>query len=278
MRNLIAFITKYSFFFLFLLFEVVSFYLLFKNNHFQQASFLNSTNKVTGGLYQRYSEYEDYIHLKEVNDALSDENKQLRDFSISSFEPLFGENILVKDTILKRKYWFTKGKVVNNSTNRQNNYLTLNIGENNGIENGMGVIGPKGVVGVVKNVSKNYASVISVLHLASKISVKLKNSQYFGSLQWDGKDYRIAKLVDIPNHVMLTIGDTIVTSGFSSTFPEGIKSATITNFSLPEGENFYDIEVQLLNDFKQITYVYVVKNNSKIEQQLLELESKEEND
>lgn len=265
MRNLIAFIRKYSFFFLFLGVEALAFYLIFRNNHFQGSSFLNSTNAVTGGIYTKYSNLSDYLHLKEVNDALSDENNRLRDNQIQSFERLFGENIMVKDTVFKRKYLYTKAKVINNSTDRQNNYLTLSVGSRNGIKNGMGVIGPNGVVGVVKNVSEHYASVVSVLHREAKISVKLKKSQYFGSMQWNGEDYRMIGLKDIPNHVQLNEGDTVVTSGFSSIFPEGLNTAVIRTFEVPEGENFYQIEMELLNDFKQLSYVYVLKNNASSE-------------
>ena len=270
MRNLISFITKYSFFFLFLIFEVFAFYLLFQNNHFQRASFLHSTNSISGGIYTQYSEWTDYLNLKEVNIELSKENQLLRDHQLQSFQPLFGENVLIKDTIFKRRYHYKRAKVVNNSINKQNNYVTLNIGSLNGIESGMGVIGPQGVVGVIKNVSKNYASVLSVLHRSSKISAKLKKTQYFGSMQWDGIDYRKAKLYDIPNHVNLSLGDTIITSGFSATFPEGIAIATIESFEKPEGENFYDIRLDLINDFKQLTHVYVVKNNKLLEQKELE--------
>ncbi|MBL4709352.1 MAG: rod shape-determining protein MreC, partial [Flavobacteriales bacterium] len=259
---------------------VLAFYLPFKNNHFQRSSILNSTNRLSGGLYMKYAQFDDYLHLKEVNDALSDENRRLRESSIESFERLFGENIIIKDTVFRRKYSYAKAKIINNTVHRQNNYLTLNIGILNGLESGMGVIGPNGVVGMIKNVSNNYASVVSVLHGDSKISVKLKNTKYFGSMQWDGSkyDYRHAKLKDIPNHVYLTIGDTVITSGYSSTFPEGIATAVVTSFEGPEGDNFYAIDLELLNDFKQLSYVYVIKNNTILEQQLLEKEMKEEDD
>lgn len=278
MRNLISFITKYSFFFLFLIFEVFAFSLLFRNNHFQRTSFLNSTNSITGSVYKNYSELSDYVNLKEVNEALSEENKELRKFQIESFERLFGENILVKDTIFKRKYLYTKAKVINNSVNRQNNYLTLNVGALNGIKSGMGVIGPQGVVGVVKNVSDNFASVLSVLHRESGTSAKLQRTGYFGSLKWDGVDYRKAKLKDIPNHVDLRIGDLVITSGYSATYPEGITIAAIESFEKPEGENFYDIQVRLINDFKRLSHVYVIKNKTSLEQLELEEETLEEDD
>ncbi|MDC1452009.1 rod shape-determining protein MreC [Vicingaceae bacterium] len=278
MRNLITFIRKYSFFFLFVGMEALAFYLILKNNHFQGSSFLNSTNKVAGGIYTKYSDLTEYVNLKEVNDDLSNENRLLRENQLGSFDRVFGENMIVKDTIYKRKYLYTKAKVINNSTHRQNNYLTLSIGFNNGVQNGMGVIGPSGVVGVVKDVSANYSSVVSVLHRESKISVKLKKSAYFGSMQWDGEDYRLTGLKDIPNHVFLTEGDTVVTSGYSSIFPEGLPTALIKTFEAPEGENFYKIQMQLLNDFRQLTYVYVVNNNTSMEVKNLESGRENAND
>ena len=278
MRNLIAFISKYSFFFLFLLFEVFAFYLLFKNNNFQRISFLNSTNTISGNLFSNYSNLTDYLNLKEVNEALAEENRLLRERQLESFEPLFGQNILVKDTILKRKFLYAKAKVINNSVNKQNNYLTLNIGTDNGIQEGMGVLGPQGVVGVVKHVSKNFSTVLSVLHQSAKISAKIKQTNYFGSMQWDGKNYQEGILEDIPNHVSISTSDTIVTSGYSSTFPEGITIATILDYSKPEGENFYKIKLKFANDFKNLSFVYVVKNNSLLEQQELETETEENDD
>lgn len=278
MRNLIAFFTKYSFFFLFLFFEVLAFYLLFRNNHFQRSAFLNSTNKISGALYEQLSEWTDYFDLKEVNQALAEENNRLRNNQIQSFHRLFGENIRINDTIYQRKYLFTKAKVINNSIHKQNNYLTLNIGRLNGVESGMGVIGTKGVIGVVKAVSEKFSSVLSLLHRAARVSVKLQNTNYFGSMQWDGGDYRKAILEDIPNHVSIQIGDSVVTSGFSATFPEGVVVATIASFEKIEGENFYSIELDLINDFKHATHVYVVKNMDKTEQKELENQMESEDD
>ena len=278
MRNLILFISKYSYFFLFLLFEVFAFYILFLNNNFQGASFLNSTNAITGGLYSKYSEWTDYLNLKEVNQALAEENNRLQGRQLSSYTPLFENEIVLNDSILQLKYVFLNTKVVNNSTHRQNNYLTLNTGSLNGVKAGMGVIGPNGVIGVVKNVSEHYAAVLSLLHRSAKISVKLQSSDYFGSLQWDGGNYRFGKVEDIPKHVQLNIGDTIVTSGYSATFPEGIATAVIEEFTPIQGDNFYDIKVKFLTDFKNLSQLYVVKNIYRTEQEALENLTEEAHD
>jgi len=270
MRNLIHFISKYSYFFLFLLFEVFAFYILFLNNNYQGASFLNSTNAITGGLYSSYADWTDYLNLKEVNQTLAEENKRLQSQQFGSYTPLFENEIVLNDSVLQLKYVFLNSKVINNSTHRQNNYLTLNTGTLNGVKAGMGVIGPSGVVGVVKNVSEHYASVLSLLHRSAKISVKLKSSNYFGSLQWQGDNYRFGKVEDIPKHVQLNVGDTLVTSGFSATFPEGIATAVIQEFQPIEGDNFYDIKVKFLTDFKNLSQLYVVKNIYRTELEDLE--------
>ena len=276
MRNLIAFISKNSYFFLFLFFEVLAFSLLFKNNHFQRTAFLNSTNVISGSIYQQYANLTDYLDLKEVNRQLQAENLLLRNRQLLSYQKLFGKNIIVNDTLYQQKYFYTEGEVINNSINKQNNYLTLNIGALNGIEAGMGVLGTNGVIGVVKNVSDHYASVLSILHRSAKISSKLKNTNYFGSLQWDGKDYQYGVLMDIPNHVDLKKGDTIVTSGYSAIFPEGLLVALVADYSKPEGENFYSIKVKFANNFKSVSKAYVVKNIH--QKELQELEKKEEGD
>ncbi|KAA3644472.1 MAG: rod shape-determining protein MreC [Bacteroidetes bacterium] len=278
MRNLIRFIDRYSFFFLFLFFEVIAFYLLFRNNHFQQAAFLNSTNAVSGGLYKKYANFSEYLNLKEINESLSEENRRLREMQIESFHQIFGENIYIQDTLYQLQYHFAKAKVINNSTNKQNNYITLDKGSHNGLEVGMGVISPNGVVGIIKNVSDHYASVLSLLHSRTKVSCKLQNTNYFGSLQWDGKDYQTGNLLDIPNHVKIEIGDTVITSGYSSTFPENLIVGIIKDFNKPEGENFYQIQVSYSNDFKNINQVYVVKNKYKNEQDSLELKTIQEYD
>jgi len=278
MRNLIRFINTYSFFFLFLFFEVLAFYLLLSNNHFQQAAFLNATNSVTAGLQKEYSKLTDYLNLREVNQNLSLENKRLRSKQQYSFHKLYGPNFLINDTLYQRQYLYSKAKVINNSINKQNNYITLNIGSLNGIQKGMGVLAPNGIAGVVKQVSKHYAAVVSLLHSNAKVSVKLSNSSYFGSMQWDGEDYQEGILKDIPNHVELHLGDTILSSGYSATFPADIAVATISSFEKIPGENFYKIKVKFLTDFKNLSYVHVVKNIRKTEQKELEEKTEVEYD
>lgn len=270
MRNLINFLNKYSFFLFFLLLEVIAFFLIVQNNQYQKASFINSANSVSGEVYESFNQATEYLSLKKENSRLAAENALLRENQLSSYAEVFGDNVVVNDTIYGRKYHYMAAKIINNSVNTQNNYLTLDKGSLNGIERGMGVIASQGVVGIVKNVSSNYSVVLSILHSQSSISGRLKNSSYFGSVKWDGRDYRNGKLTDIPNHVNLRLGDTITTSGFSSIFPANIPIGTVLDYERIEGENFYDIDIRYMNDMKSMKYVYIVKNLH--QEEIIELE------
>jgi rod shape-determining protein MreC len=167
------------------------------------------------------------------------------------------------------KFQFVPSRVVRNSVYKQYNYLTLDHGKEDGVFKDMGVISDRGVVGIVLESSDNFATVIPIINLDFRLSVKLKSNNYAGILQWDGKTPLFAVLNEIPFHVELTDGDTIVTSGFSSIFPEGIEVGTIESFSLEKG-NFYEIEVRLSTDFQSLFHVNVIRNYQKEEQLNLE--------
>jgi rod shape-determining protein MreC len=168
-------------------------------------------------------------------------------------------NDIVFDSINVR-YRFIPAEVIDNSVNRQNNYITINKGKKDGIKPEMGLVGPNGIVGIITNVSEHYATGQTVLNRRWRVSAKIKNSNYFGSLVWDGLDYRFARLNEIPFHVELAIGDTIITSGYSSVFPAGIMIGQIENFDIGSGDNFYEIGVRLSTNFKTLTYVEVVQD------------------
>ena len=174
------------------------------------------------------------------------------------------------DTILKQQYTFMTSKVINNSTNRRNNYLTLNKGSKQGIKPEMGVICSEGIVGIVKDVSDNYSSVISFLHKDSRFSARIRKSGYIGSMVWNGFDETHGTLNDIAKHVKVSIGDTIVTSSFSTIFPDGVVIGTVAQVSSTGGNNFQDIKVKLSTPFGKLSYVYVISNLFKEEQKALE--------
>lgn len=248
-----------------------------KNNNYQNSKILNSSNFLVGNLYTTINDVDEYFNLKEINAELAQQNAQLQSTNIKSFTKIFANTIEINDTTYAQKYIYTAAKVINNSTNERENYITLDKGAINGIKAGMGVVSAKGVIGTVKNVSKNFSSVMSVLHEKNAVSAKIKKSGYIGALTWELGNYKIAQLNDIPNHVKLHKGDTIVTSGYSLIYPEGVVIGWINDFSLPEGNNFYNINIALAVDYKKLSHVFVVKTLKKEEQQQLEHQSKTNN-
>lgn len=276
MRNLITFIWRNYFFFLFLLLEALCIYLVVQNNYFQRASFVNSSNALSAKVMKASADVEEYFFLKKENDRLAQENAELRSRSLVSFAMVVDDIYTVKDTTYKQKYTYTTCKVVNNTTNRRNNFLTLDKGALHGIKNNMAVITSTGVVGQVKDVSDNFCTVMSVLNSKTTISAKIKKDGSYGPLTWEGDDFRFATLHDIPTHVRLVKGDTIVTSAYSRTFPENIMIGTVENFERKSGEYFYTVEVRLSTEFKKISHVYIVTNILKQEQEELEKRSEKE--
>ena len=277
MRNLIVFIWKNYFFFLFIALESVAFYLIIRNNRFQNAGFFNSSNAVTGNVYQSYSNVTDYLYLKKDNELLAAQVARFKTLSSGSFITLKNNELAINDSVYKQKYTYNYAKVINNSINKRNNFLTLNAGSLQHIEPEMAVIAAGGVVGIVKDVSENYCSVMSLLNKNTMISCKLKKSGYLGSVVWAGGDPTTARLDDVPKHAVINVGDTVITSGASPIFPEGVMVGFIKNFELREGDNFYFAEVSLSTDFGRLSYVYVVKNLMKEEQRNLEKASQNDN-
>lgn len=275
MRNLIRFILSYHFFILFLILETLSLTLAFQHNNYQKAKFVNLSQGVTGFFYSKTALLNDYLSLRKTNQQLVAENTKLNNILQRAYRSdeifFYGEY----DTAYQQHYFYTSARIINNSVNKQNNYLTLNKGIEAGIKLEMAVVSPEGIVGVVNGVSKRFSTVISLLNTDLRISAKIQKNNYFGSLSWDGKDYREAILYEIPHHVLISKGDTIITSGFSTIYPEGVLIGIIKDFEVIGG-NFYEIIVQLSTDFKNLTYVNVVSNLRKEEQ--IELEEQLEYD
>ncbi|MES2275090.1 MAG: rod shape-determining protein MreC [Bacteroidota bacterium] len=278
MRNLLIFITKYNAFFLFLIFEISSLVIYVKYNSFQKATFLNSTNHITGNMYARADELKSYLSLREVNDQLAKENAALRNQLKSSFYVDTLAKHRVNDTVYKQQYEYTVAKVINNSVNKRNNYLTINRGSTQGIVIGQGVICGDGVVGVVVAVSDHLASVRSVLHKETKISAMLADNQAMGSLQWgDDLDPHTAQLINVSNNIKPHVGEKVVTSSYSILFPAGIAIGKVANLHTKSGGFFLNMEVALSVDFSKLQYVNVVTNKFGNEQAKLEaLQKKDE--
>ena len=275
MRNLWIFISKYNAFFLLIIFLSISFGLLVNNNTYQRASAWNSSNQVIGETYERIDAFTNYLNLGRTNDSLAAENAQLRNRLKTS---LFDDSVVqqsVNDTINQQQYTYIVAKVVNNSVHQKNNYITINRGLKHGIQKGMGVIGPRGIVGIVLNVSEHFATIQSVLHSDTRISASVAGN--IGSLVWgEGNfDPRLAILKDIPNHVIVKKGNLVVTSGYSL-FPSGIEIGRVTRTGLKGGDSFLNIEVWLTTDFSKLQYVYVINNLLSKEQKELEAPNKTE--
>lgn len=276
MRNLWIFISKYNAFFLFIIFEIGSLTIFVKNNSFQRASFINSSNEFVGNIYSRVSEFTAFLNLGRVNDSLAQENAQLRNQLKSSFYVDSIAEKTVRDTTYKQQYTYVEARVINNSVNRRNNYLTINRGSKDGLAKGMGVMSKAGVVGLIVNTSPHLATVQSLLHKDSKLSAMLADSKAYGSLIW-GKnlDPTKALLEDIPNHEKPRIGQSVVTSGYSL-FPAGIPYGKVSQLNVKGSSNLLNIEVALAVDFSRLEYVYVINNKLELEQTQLEAKQKKD--
>ena len=239
-------------------------------NSYQRATFFDSSNFLSGTIFEKFSSYLQVFEFKQVNLKMAEENAVLRSAlhqmllksnrgTYNSSDSIYLPRI-AKDSSMKAVYRFTTARVINNSVNQQHNFITLNKGRHDGVKPDMGVIANGQVVGLVTNVSENFSTVISLLNSKWKISAKIKRNNYFGSLSWDGKDYRRVQLNEMPYHVPVQNGDTVVTTGYSSSFPEGLIIGTISDFSIGTGSNFYKIEVMLGADFKNLVIVGLVEN------------------
>jgi rod shape-determining protein MreC len=270
MRNFIRFIIRNHFLLLFLSLEIVSFYFIFNYNQYHRNIYLSSSNQVSGFFYERFSSVIQYFDLKSTKEVLAQENAELRNQleKQAYYTPSFLE--ITADTITEQHYRYFSARVINNSVNKHFNYLTLNKGRNQGLRPDMGVISPRGLTGVVLNTSENYSTVISLLNTRLNISARLRETGFFGSLNWEGESYRHATLSGIPAHASPSIGDAVVSSGFSTIFPEDILIGTIDEINKDQGDGFYEIKVLLSVDFKNLQYVQVIEKMDAEEQRELE--------
>ena len=256
MRNLIELINKHNHLILFILLELIAFSLIIQNNNFQKAAFINSTNEITANGFKAISQFNYYFSLKATNDLLLEENAALK--SLISYQK-------TDSVSSSRPFHFISASVINASVTKTNNYITLDKGQVDGVKKGMGVITNNGVIGIVKEVSQHFSSVISVLHTRSKVSIVLKKNNHFGSLQWDGKNYKRTKILDIPSHVEVKVGDTIITSGFSNIFPANIALGTISKINTQDDDKFHDIKMAFLEDFKELRFVTICQSINRTE-------------
>jgi rod shape-determining protein MreC len=268
MQQIFNFIYKNSNRLLFLLLLGISLFLTIQSHSYHRSRVINSANFLSGGVYERINNVSEYLNLRTQNDALAQENAKLRSL-------LFD----LKDTTSIPKLDSIKGlrpddiivsKVIHNSFNDHENYLTLNSGSLDGVKSDMGVINSLGIVGIVDNTSPNYATVVSILNVKSQINAKIKKSNHFGSLIWDGKSTGYAQLIDVPRLAAIRKGDTIVTGGQSVIFPENINIGTIDRVFIDNQTHYYTLNIKLFNDMTDLGHVYIIK--SKDREEIIKLE------
>ncbi|MDO9634079.1 MAG: rod shape-determining protein MreC [Paludibacter sp.] len=263
MRKLFAFLIKYSVVFLFLILEIISFGMIVKNNGYQQSVFFSSGNTMLASMYAVSNSVVEFFYLRTTNDGLITENTSLKNKVVELENQLYAiqpqsVNIHTNTISPDKEIKYIDAKVINNSTNKVLNYITLNKGLRDGIQLDMGVINEDGVVGLVSNVSEKFSVVIPILNPKIQINSKFKRNNYSGPLHWKGIDYRYANLNDIARHVEFSTGDTIVTSGYTYSFPEGIFVGTVDDFKIKESDAYYHIKVKLGVNFKTLTHVKVI--------------------
>lgn len=249
--------------------EVLCFSLIVNNNDYQRVVFSQYSSSVFNYISSVVTETENYFWLAERNENLVKENVALKNQLeiLNSKKDSSEVKPFVLDSCIL--YNYVDAKVVNATFNRTKNYLTLNRGGQDGVRKEMAVCSPEGVVGLIQDTSEHYSFVIPLINVNSRVSAKIKKNGYYGSLQWDGSDYRYSYLNDIPYHVEISPGDTIVTSGFSSIFPEGLLIGFVES-ATRETANFLAIKVRLAVDFKKLYHVYIVNDYWKDEKKRLE--------
>lgn len=255
MSQLSRFLSRYNHFILFLLLEVIAFTLIINRNDYQRSVFARINTQVLGWVSSVTSSVTDYFSLKSDNAFLAEENAALQNELLrlkSSKNPVsaFAQS--------DSAFAFTSAKVVYNTVNRFQNSLILDKGSIDGVRPNMGVVTPQGVVGIVESVSKHFCTVISVLNIESRISGKVKNSNYLGSISWDGKNTTIVQMEEMPRHVEIKVGDTIVTSEHSAIFMEGMMIGTVIKAEINENDAYYKVDVRLANRFQALNYVTIV--------------------
>ena len=269
MQQIINFFIKNSYRLLFLLLLGISISFTIQNNSYHKSRTITSANFVSGYAYEKIDNLNKYFGLREVNQELVEENSYLKQLLFNKKDTTLSAPIELPIDLLQ--YKVIQAKVIKNSFDVYDNYLTLNAGTKDGIKEDLGVINSKGVVGIIDKTTKNYATVLSILNTKSQLNAKIKNTNHFGTLTWDAKNTGYVQLVDVPRLASLKKGDTIVTGGQSVIFPENIPIGKIDKAYTDKNTNYYTIRVKLFNDMTNVGFVYVINNTKK--EELIELEN-----
>jgi rod shape-determining protein MreC len=273
MDRLLHFIFQYRAFFTFLFLELFCAWLVVQNNQYQSTRYFNSSNRLAANMIRSSQGIKEYFSLQQINADLAEENAQLRTMLEQRQQAIANLQVRPIDSAMIKRFDYISAKVINNSTQSFKNYITVNKGRLDGVSPGMAVISADGAVGKVKSVSDHYAVLISLLNMDEQLSSTIKRTGYFGTIKWGGTDPRLADLHYIPRHVDPHVGDTVVTSGFNAVFPQNILVGTISSVELSEEAPFYDIKVQLAQDFAKLAFVEIIRSHLKSEQDSLELKT-----
>jgi len=275
MQQIFNFILKNSNRLLFLLLLGISLSLTIQSHSYHRSRYISSANVFTGFVYEKINNVKEYLNLREQNNQLANENAQLKKLLFNGTDSLTTGSALPKPSGIENVKVYN-AKVINNTFNSKENYLTLLGGEKDGIHSDMGVVNSLGVVGMIEKTSNSYSTVQSVLNIKSKINAKIKKSNHFGSLTWNGKNVGFAQLIDVPRLASVRKGDTIVTGGISDIFPENIPIGVIDKVYIDKATNYYTLNIRLFNDMTNLGHVYVIENVKRKEIQKLQEETKNE--
>ena len=265
MRQLVDFFVRHGAWFVFILLVGVSCLMLFRGNPYQQAVYMTSAGAVSSSVYGAANSVTGYFNLRTINDDLQERLSSLEMENLALHRRLQrAEELAYADTVTPDSaltpYRFITARVINNSIAHSNNFITINRGSDDGVMPEMGVIDRNGIVGIVNVTGRHTARVISMLNSDLRLSCKVKGSDAFGSLVWDGRSPRFAVLEELPRHVEFAIGDTVITSGYSVVFPEGIPVGIVRERQRDADDNFYSLRVELLTDFSTLSTVRVIEN------------------
>lgn len=271
MLRLFQFIVRYQAFLFFILLETLSGWLVIRNNHYQNAAFFNSSNNIAGSIHSFNTNITSYFDLRQVNNYLVLENAYLQ----TELSRLQNRLVQINQNIATNKvkinnYNFIPASVINNSTRRLNNYITIDKGQQDLVQPNMAVINNQGIVGKVKSASANFATVTSILHPDVLTSAILKRSNTLCTIKWDGRDPEKAQILYVPRHVSVNIGDSVVSSGYNAIYPPGVSIGEVSKIDIKEESTFYDLEITFFTRFDQLSYVFVVSNTLKPEKDSLE--------
>jgi len=274
MRNLINLIIRFSALILFIVLEIISFYLIVNYNKSQKEIWGHSSGLVSGYVNNKMEGVENFFEMQQENDSLLVENAKLLETIINyrvSVKDNSFDQFDQKDTTML--YSVIPSRVCSKTVNLRNNYITLCKGKRDSIRVGMGVIANNGIVGIVKSVSQNYATVLMVLNSQSRTSVKINSKEFHGNLIWESGDPNIHTLIDIPKHANVEIGDSISTNGYSICYPPDIYIGKVVAFDPGDGSNSFKIDIKMENDLSKLEYAYVVDfKEFEEKEELIELE------